>query len=461
MKAAIHITVESENGKHVQEIACWERNEYRLEDIGLTLAESKSLLAAIQKIQVGQQIAEYLDAQRSCPHCGKSRAQKGSHTVTLQTLFGNVEIDSPRWSHCACRPNPVKTFSPVAELLAERVSPERLYVETKWASLISFELTADLLKDTLPVVETVNAASVRNHLHRVAQRAEAALGTEHVSFIDGCPSEWAVLPRPPAPLTVGIDGCYVRQWDDKKTHFEVIVGKSMSEDGPSRCFGYTQTYDRKPKRRLFELLRSQGMQMNQRVMFFSDGGADIREVQSYLNPEGEQYLDWFHITMRITVLGQYVKGLDTAPKKREQALKILESAKHYLWHGNVVRAQEQMQGLYSYLDNEQIDGDNGRKLRKGLDEFDTYIAANQARIPNYGERWRNKEAIATGFVESAVNQIVSKRFAKRQQMQWTKKGAHLLLQTRTWVLDDRLEETFRKWYPGFRKVEPETEKKAA
>jgi hypothetical protein len=37
---------------------------------------------------------------------------------------------------------------------------------------------------------------------------------------------------------------------------------------------------------------------------FSDGGTDIREVQSYLNPEGEQYLDWFHVTMRITVLGQ-------------------------------------------------------------------------------------------------------------------------------------------------------------
>ena len=100
-------------------------------------------------------------------------------------------------------------------------------------------------------------------------------------------------------------------------------------------------------------------------------------------------------------------------------------------------------------------------MRKGLDEFDTYIAANQACIPNYGERWRNEEAIATGFVESAVNQIVSKRFAKRQQMQWTKKGAHLLLQTRTWVLDERLEETFRKWYPGFRPVEHVPAKKAA
>ena len=55
------------------------------------------------------------------------------------------------------------------------------------------------------------------------------------------------------------------------------------------------------KRRLFELLKGQGMQMNQRVMFFSDGGTDIREVQHYLNPEAEHYLDWFHITMRLTV----------------------------------------------------------------------------------------------------------------------------------------------------------------
>ena len=89
------------------------------------------------------------------------------------------------------------------------MSPERLYLETKWASLISFELAAHLLKDTLPVAETVNAAGVRNHLHRVAERAEAALGDEKVSFIEGCPREWAALPHPQPPLTVGIDGCYL------------------------------------------------------------------------------------------------------------------------------------------------------------------------------------------------------------------------------------------------------------
>jgi hypothetical protein len=35
-------------------------------------------------------------------------------------------------------------------------------------------------------------------------------------------------------------------------------------------------------------------------------------------------------------------------------------------------------------------------------------------------------------------------------MEWSKRGAHLLLQIRTRVLNDEWEETFRTWYPGFR-----------
>ncbi len=47
-----------------------------------------------------------------------------------------------------------------------------------------------------------------------------------------------------------------------------------------------------------------------------------------------------------------------------------------------------------------------------------------------------------------MNAVISKRFAKRQQMQWTKRGAHLLLQTRTRTLDGTLRPLFERWYPG-------------
>ena len=47
-----------------------------------------------------------------------------------------------------------------------------------------------------------------------------------------------------------------------------------------------------------------------------------------------------------------------------------------------------------------------------------------------------------------MNAVISKRVAKRQQMQWTKRGAHLLLQTRTRALDGTLRPLFERWYPG-------------
>ena len=47
---------------------------------------------------------------------------------------------------------------------------------------------------------------------------------------------------------------------------------------------------------------------------------------------------------------------------------------------------------------------------------------------NYGDRRRHGERIASSFAESAVNQVVSKRMVKKQQMKWGERGAHLLLQ---------------------------------
>jgi len=42
---------------------------------------------------------------------------------------------------------------------------------------------------------------------------------------------------------------------------------------------------------------------------------------------------------------------------------------------------------------------------------------------------------------------VSKRFCKKQQMQWSKEGVHLLLQTRVRTLNGELGAIFKRWYP--------------
>src|SRR5688572_23225115 len=77
---------------------------------------------------------------------------------------------------CRCHPADSQTFSPLTELFTEHTAPELLYLETRWASLISFGMTAALLKDVLPIADTTNPETVRCHLHRVATRQEADLG---------------------------------------------------------------------------------------------------------------------------------------------------------------------------------------------------------------------------------------------------------------------------------------------
>ena len=67
---------------------------------------------------------------------------------------------------------------------------------------------------------------------------------------------------------------------------------------------------------------------------------------------------------------------------------------------------------------------------------------------NYGEHCRAGERVSSGFADSAVNTIVSKRFTKKQQKQWTPRGAHLLLQVRTRTLDCALRSLFQSWSPG-------------
>ncbi len=59
------------------------------------------------------------------------------------------------------------------------------------------------------------------------------------------------------------------------------------------------------------------------------------------------------------------------------------------------------------------------------------------------------ETISTSFVESTVNQVVSKRMVKKQQMRWSPQGAHLFLQVRTRILNDDLAADFARWNPGF------------
>ena len=137
-----------------------------------------------------------------------------------------------------------------------------------------------------------------------------------------------------------------------------------------------------------------------------------------------------------------------APRLAERELKRI---KGYLWNGNHREALACLDSLANDLDDLEdlpTTYPGIKAFQRSVDELRTYVRRNAHTIPNYAERHRYGERVSTAFAESTVNAVVAKRFVKRQQMRWSKRGAHLMLQTRTRVLDETLRAKFQSWYPG-------------
>jgi hypothetical protein len=187
----------------------------------------------------------------------------------------------------------------------------------------------------------------------------------------------------------------------------------------------------------------------QDVTFLTDGGEEIRALAERVTPESEHIRDWFHIIMRLTVLSQYARGVAHHDEPAgTKLLADLERIKWLLRHGNQHRAGQTISFFLDDLDGLDVDYPNLSKFARAAQEFSLYIASHLGSLINYGERYRSGERISSCLAESTVNAVISKRFANRQQMQWTKRGAHLLLQTRTRALDGTLRPPLENWYPG-------------
>src|SRR5215211_7075854 len=135
---------------------------FRRPAMASTLAEAKALLTKLQASILCDQLAEYAAHRRVCPDCGVLQPLKDRRTRRLQTLFGTVEIDAPRFRVCRCRLSAKAevVFSPVSELLTARCTPELERVQAELGARTSFREAARILEALLPASPS-NHESVR------------------------------------------------------------------------------------------------------------------------------------------------------------------------------------------------------------------------------------------------------------------------------------------------------------
>jgi hypothetical protein len=131
------------------------------------------------------------------------------------------------------------------------------------------------------------------------------------------------------------------------------------------------------------------------------------------------------------------------------AIRGLEHAKRRLWHGRWPGCRRRFAALCRWTEcraAREVAGID--KLRQRTADLLSYLEHNEAALVHYDARRQHGEPIATSFVESAVDEIISWRMAK--QMRWSRATVQPFLDVRTAVLNDTLEEAFRRRHPGFR-----------
>jgi hypothetical protein len=447
MKWTMKLVAEVVPGKPIEhEIAMIERPEkISPANVGLTIEEGKAILESLQNEIVAAQVQQHGVNIRSCPRCGSAFRTKGYYRATLRSVYGNVGMRIRRLRGCSCAGSQARSFS---TLFTNKnpTTPELRYLTAKMAALLPFGKVADFLGELLPLSAHTTAGTVRNRTMKVGKRLQKS--AKELST-----SSWN---EPAKKLEVGLDGGYVRNRHQRpERNFEVIAGKALDRDGHATRFAFVRNGGPEAMSAVSLALEQCGATETTSITVLTDGDAGLRAVQQQVAPEAEHVLDWFHIAMRFTNLQQLAKGVNalTDGGVRRHALDELERAKWRFWNGHRIRGLIGLVHLQQWARAQCFNHiPTLKKLENALSDMVRYLELNADSMPNYGKRYRAGQRISTGFVESAVNEIVAKRMVKKQQMRWNRHTVQSFLDVRIHVLNGTLENAFRHWHQGFRPI---------
>ena len=435
------------------EVAQIEREDWAVpETLGLTLVEGKRITAAIQTEMVRAQTSAMGERFKYCAHRELALSSKGYRSVTFRSLFGDVPLRVRRFVSCQCREIAEEPRSFSALTLEGGMAPELAYVTAKFAALAPFAKVADLLAELLPVGGAINGGTVRNRTRRVGERI-ARLLPEGVAD----PDIDAVTPGD----VIGLDGGYLRSRHRRpERNFEVIAGKVLNLDGSQHRFAFARNGNSASE--FANAVVSAGVRLGTPTTVISDGDVGLWKLQRQVLPDATIVLDWFHIAMRFEHALQAARGLgagNSSDYLRSHPIRELENSKWKLWHGRSSACLGRLAHLTHWFDAAHVrDVRGAATVQRHINNLIEYLYANELALVNYGRRRHDRQPISTAFVESAVNEILSKRMIKKQQMRWNRWTVQPFLDVRVAVRNETLTGSFKRLYPDFR---PNNENHAA
>jgi hypothetical protein len=385
-------------------------------------------------------------SQASCCRCGSVLAHKDSRSIVMRTVFGKVEVPSPRLWACSCagkQGEPHRSVSPLCKAVPQRVTPELEYLQAKWAAHLPYRQATELLREVLPLDKAISLGSTRRRVLAVGNALDAQIerdiasgpkliGADRVreSISVGCvsvDSAWLSFSSSARSRKAVRDLAELRSpWAKKlvqERHVNIVAGRATFTDRTPRLYAYVHKQVPSAAARLDQFLCASGVGPDERVTVISDDAGEFGKAVEGSQLARGRILDWFHIAMKFKAAENSVFGGATIePQEREGVKTEIDHAKWLVWHGKGGKSVARIKALDASLLARH--GYECSTLWWNLRRLYFYIDNNAGTLVNYGARYRKGLPISSSIAESAVNQVVSHRMAKKQQMRWTDEGAH-------------------------------------
>ena len=421
-------------------------------EIGFSLADGKVIMAQLQAIVVRQQCETYVWTKRFCADCETFRCIKDYTKRSIRTVFGRVEVKNPRILSCQrCLPAFCSASVVLRDICPDQATPELMELSARLGSLMPYRKAADVMAEFLPVPPTESFVTLRHRTLTLGKRLdEKAREREWFEPPQDCEQRQIELDLPDDPereFVVSIDTAHVRGSAEVEGRtFEIAVarcGRGGRGSRPGHYFVTADTSKRDMRSRTLQALQHEGYAGRGEVTVLSDGAEILKRLPRSMPHPTTHIIDWFHIAMKIQPLQQVADHIVRWRQERigETAAldKQIQALKWKLWHGQVDRAIQHLERIIAEMTRLCGEDDlSARRVWNLAQPLLTYIRSNRHSIVDYGARHRSGRRIATSLAESAVNSLVARRMVKKQQMQWSRRGAHLMLQVRAAVLNGDL-----------------------
>jgi predicted ArsR family transcriptional regulator len=388
--------------------------------LGLRHEEQLSLIAKVQNAVLAEQ-AKLIDTGHSvCPKCGHKLKKNGHTKSNFHAVFSDhkVPIQKHLCSHPECNWQNAPTTTSV---FGTNIHPDLAKLQCEQGALHTYREAQSNLEKL-----NVHRRPVNNHnkVKQITNQVGAVLAKENLKPIakDDCAA-------PAEEVIVQIDGGHLPTQEKNKRSFEALSAVVYRPESIREIDNHHREIENKScaisavddelatiKTYVLNATHKQGMNQQTKVTALADGASNCWSVISSLAPHCKQLesiLDWFHIGKRFqTVKNALGAGFEDS----------LERAKWKLWHGKVDEALKKLALLKRNVTDE--------KKRSKLNGLYQYIKSNKAYIVNYGERKRVNKTYTSQVAESHIESVINARHKRSGKMQWTREGAHNVLQIR-------------------------------